>query len=152
MRHIKFLFVFALVLIVAGFGFSQISTDNQSPVFKASDLVQKPTGFIDKLIDPAKFKMSQSYTFSVGSFGKKSYSQGLYLNQMSYQLAKPLSVQLGIGMLHQPFGTSLKLQDNPNQVFVQNARIQYKPSEKFSVTVDYQSRPNPWGTPYFSQW
>lgn len=151
MKRINILFIGLIILSLYGMSRAQNNAIDKL-VFNAGDLITKPTGLLDKVMNSEKFTMSQSYSFSVGTLGKQSFSQGLYLNQMTYQLAQPLTLQLGIGLLHQPFGSSFNTQNNSSQFFVQSARIKYKPSDKFSVTFDFQSGPGQLWAPYSTEW
>ena len=92
--------------------------------------------------------MSHSYSLSYVSFGKQGSTQGLYLNTMNYRFSDPLLMQVRIGYLHQPFGGPGHLNAIDNNLFLQRAMLQYRPSTNFSITVDYQVLPSPMVYPY----
>jgi len=142
------LYCLILSLIVYAVAVAQ-SENKQSNVLNNSQLFKKPAGFLDSLIDPSKFSMSHSYSLSYFSWGGKSFSQGLYLNTMNYQLSEPLFMQVRIGYVHQPFGIMNQSNGMNGKVFVQRALIEYKPSKNMRLTIDYQVNPVFMVSPYY---
>ena len=140
-HHIMILIALMVVSVQAG--------DNAIENFKfglnPGDFYQKPEGFLSNLINPEKFSMSQSYSFSVASGGGRTFNNGLYLNTMEYKFSDPLVAKVSIGFMHQPFRGPQITQNNQGEVFVQRATLQYRPSRKMMLTIDFQQNP----TPYF---
>ena len=131
-----------LVLFVLLSGFVKAQTENpQTSVFKPSETFNRPKGFLSYLIDPSKFSMSHSYTVSYFSLGGEQFSQGLYLNTMNYRVSNPLLMQVRIGYLHRPFGSSGWMNEGNGKVFVQRAMLEYKPSDNMWFRIDYQAMP-----------
>lgn len=137
-----------LILIIAAGVSTVYSQSGNTSVFKASDSWKAPNGFIKSLLDPNRFTMTHSYNLSFGRIGNYSMNHGLYTNTMTYQIAKPLTAQVAVGLLHQPFPGNNELQQIGTKLFIQHARMQFKPSDKFSVTVDYQAYPAGTYNPY----
>lgn len=98
--------------------------------------------------NPNRFSMSHSYTLSFANIGGRSFSQGLYLNTMSYQFSNPLTMYLQLGVAHQPFGNLGNEFDPENQVFVSGAGLEYKPSENFKFQVEFSQTPGAYYSPY----
>ena len=73
------------------------------------------------IFDPSKFNMTHSLSMSFFSVGGKGVSQQLYLNTMTYQIANPLF---------------------QNGFFLSGAELQYKPSDKLEMRVQFSSMPN----------
>lgn len=92
-------------------------------------------------LDPARFSMSHSYTFSVMSLGGHSFSQGVYLNSMSYQVSDPVRVNVEWGVQHQPFGGNAFGSQQPSSFFLSGASVEYKPSQNFKIDVQYSNYP-----------
>jgi len=136
-----------LIVIVVGIAGAQTESGSSS-VFIAGKSFNQPTGFLNSLLDPSRFSMSHSYSLSFGRIGSYSMNTGLYLNTMNYKISNALTTQVRIGFVHQPFGGNNNLYKVGSKVFVQRAMMQYKPSDKFSVTVDYQAFPSPMMNPY----
>lgn len=133
---------FNLILLTALLAMSQ-DLSNQSHIFKPSELVQKPSGFLNYLIDPSKFEMSQSYSLSYMSSGNRNSNVGLYLNTLTYQFSDPLMMQVSVGYMHQPFGgTNTQLVSREGSVFLQGAHVQYRPTKSLLISLDYESYPS----------
>lgn len=151
MRRIFFT-AFLMILLMSLSGFCQ-GLSEKSNIFKPSELVQKPNGFLNYLIDPDKFEMSQSYSLSYLSSGNRSTNVGLYLNTMSYRFSDPLLVQLRVGYMHQPFGGSRSsLASQQGRVFIQGAHLLYRPTENMMISVDYENYPSMLMSPYRYGW
>ena len=147
MRFIKSILIMTILSMTVIPGFAQQNPD-QSSIFNPGELVQKPTGFLNQLIDPNKFSMSQSYSLSFMSSGKYSTNVGLYLNTLNYQIADPLTAQVRVGYMHQPLGGMSSQYDQSGKVFLQRAMLQYKPTDNMTFTLDYQQIPYNAMSPY----
>jgi hypothetical protein len=91
------------------------------------------------LFDPQKFSMQHSYTFSVASDGKRTFSDGLYLNTMQYQFSAPLLFRLKWG-LETPAGlqSTQALLAKPNLV-VPSMELLYRPFKNMLFKVEYRT-------------
>jgi hypothetical protein len=148
----KGIIIFLLFLMAAPVFVGAQSERPKSNVFKPSRMFEKPKGFLNYLIDPSKFSMSHSYSLSYFSIGNRSLNQGLYLNTMNYRFSDPLLMQVRIGFLHQPFGGVGMTNGMSGKLFIQRAMLQYKPSDKMSLTIDYQVLPASTRLPYYYRW
>ena len=95
------------------------------------------------IFDPSKFSMSHSFSMSFFSVGGKGVSQGLYLNTLSYQIANPLLLRVQWGIQNYPYNSLAK--NHPafqSGFFLSGAELQYKPSDKFEMKVQFNSMPN----------
>ena len=128
------------------------SKDQQNNMLSNSQMFQRPSGFLDSLLDPSKFSMSHSYSLSYFSMGGRSFNQGLYLNTMNYQFSDPLFMQVRIGYAHQPFGMMNQSNGMNGKVFIQRAMIEYKPTKNMKLTIDYQVNPNTMVSPFYRRW
>jgi len=149
-RGLLLLIILILATGVAN-SLAQTTDEGGSSVFVATDAFKKPAGFVKSLLDPSRFSMSHSYSLNFGSVGPYSTNHGLYTNTMRYQFSDALRAKVSIGFLHQPFQGQNSLEIG-NKLFVQQAMMQYKPSDKFTVTVDYQAYPAPMMNPYNSRY
>ena len=142
--------LFFLVLFLLIPCFLKAQSENKSFIYNPLKGLQKTRGFLDHLIKPENFSMSQSYTLSFFNIGGSSISQGLYLNTMNYKISDPLMMQVRFGYLHHPFGTGgfYSSQESNNQFFIQRAMLHYKPSKNISFSIDYQQIPQTMISPY----
>jgi len=95
------------------------------------------------LFDPSRFKMSHSYSLSYSSSRAGSYSLGMYLNSIEYQVSDPLKISLDIGYLHQPgrFFTQGSNAVQDGQI-VPAFSIDWKPGNNFHFRLDYRQAPS----------
>ena len=112
----------------------------------------KPVGFSDRLkndqrsfgilgLDMSRFSMSHSYSMSYMSAGGQGFTQGLYLNTMSYQFTIPLTVSLQLGMAHNPFQGNNTASILQNGFFVSGAQAEYKPTENTTIKLEFHQMP-----------
>ena len=140
--------VMILVLATPLFIFSQIHPGQTTPL-KPSKMGVRPRGFLESLLDPSRFSMSHSYSVSMFSVGGQTMSQGLYLNTMDFKFSDPLTMQVSIGYLHQPFGGMDSQNPMNGKVFLERARLEYKPSDKTYFSIDFRQYPGSMMSPYY---
>ena len=124
----------------------------KSNVFTVSKLAQKPKGIFDFFLNSGNFKMSHSYSVSFMSIGGHSFNQGLYLNTMDFRFSDPLTAQVRVGFMHQPFGGQGLMGNKSGKLFLQRAMLKYKPSENTVFSVEFQQYPSPAMSPYYYRW
>lgn len=103
-------------------------------------------GFVlNKLFNPSVFKMSHSFEMSAGSFGGNSYSMGMYTNTLAWQFSDKLAARADVSVAYSPHNevSSLGFGEQRPQVFLRNAEIAWRPSEK--VQFHLQIRQSPYG-------
>jgi len=143
--------LFTLIFFSFGSAFSQTQAPSKSQTDGNLLGVQSNTKSFS-LLDPSKFRMSQSYTFSYFSSGKTSGSFGVYTNVMEYQLSKPLTLTLSLNYLHQPLSVFHKDDLRIKDAILPNFQLIYRPNDSFSFTINvvtyptlyYPERSNPW--------
>jgi hypothetical protein len=126
--------------------------------FLAPEHRSSSSGF--QLLNPNRFSMRQSYSMGFGMGGGNSYSSGLYLNTLSYQLAAPLTLSFDVGF-HTPIYSSFA--SGPSQslfnggtrpsLVLPRIGLDYKPSENTSISLQlingadaYKAYGSPLGT------
>ncbi len=104
------------------------------------------------LLDPSKFRMSHSYSFSYFSSGRTSGSFGVYSNLMEYRFSKPLTLTLSLNYLHQPLSVFHTNQLRIKDAILPNFQLRYRPNDSFYFTINvltfphpyYRQGPDPW--------
>lgn len=97
------------------------------------------------LLDPARFKMYNSYTFSYFSSGKYSGSYGIYTTTLNYQLSNPLSLTLSLNYLHQPLSVFGRDDLGIKNSIYPNFQLNYRPNNNFSFMINILTFPSPYG-------
>ena len=88
------------------------------------------------LLDPQRFKINQSYTFSYFSSGTTSGSFGVYTTTLKYQLSNPLSLTLSLNYLHQPLSVFRQDDLRLKNSILPNFQLHYRPSNNFSLWIN----------------
>ena len=103
----KFIIIsLVLLLIVPLTVFGQYRESNFSPGLRNSFIQPSaPGGFLNGLYDPSRMQMNQSYSMAYSTSGGEGFMQGLYLNNMRYQLSNPLMLDLNLGYMFTPYSS-----------------------------------------------
>lgn len=163
MNRLAFVTIFSVCLLVSPVAQAQAPVapigvvSNSQPSFngapRVGDLVEAPSGMGWGLLDPSRFRMKQSYSLSYMSGAGGSGSVGMYVNNIEYQLFKPLTLKVGLGYMHQPFGSQGANSGGlaiDNGFFIPSAGLEYRPSENFLLKVDFRQYPS--GSSPYSRW
>ncbi len=137
------LFLFLVLPISLSAQFKNQAGGNFASHLRAQSLIQMLG------LDPARFSMSQSFTMSYAALGSRTFSQGLYLNTMRYQIAEPLSVALQVGMAGQPLALPGSLPMMNNGFFVSGAQLLYRPTQNSMIRLEFSRMPTAM-SPYHS--
>jgi len=139
----------SIIAIVPGLVLGQYRTKpgvNFSNLLNAPASVGRAAGNLLGL-DPSRLHIQQSYQMNFMNLGGQGFSQGLYLNTISYQFSMPLAVSLQWGISHQPFASSFKnaslLKSGP---FISAAQVRYQPKPDLLLQLDF--RQVPYTSPY----
>lgn len=151
MRNKNFVLLMLMLMLLPVLAFGQLKEQLQPQSF--SQLLTRPQGLVGLIgLNPKRFSMQQSYSLSYTSLGGQNFSQGVYLNTMSYQVADPLQVSLQWGVMNQPLSGLGVPSLYQNGFFVSGASVEYKPSRNLSVGVEFNRSPNGYwyrGYPYY---
>ena len=71
-------------------------------VGQSGTLLDNPVKRAFSLLDPHRFKISHAYSFSYISGNGYSGAVGTYFSTIQYQLAKPLTLRVGLALTHNP--------------------------------------------------
>ncbi len=140
----RLMIVALLVASVPVVAWGQLKSQDPKKVDFAKILTApvRPQGLFGLLgLNPNRFSMQQSYSLSFMTAGGQSYSQGVYLNTIQYQLSDPLSVYVQWGMFNQPLGAMGAQPLTSNRLFLSTAGISFKPNRNMSIEVQYNSLP-----------
>lgn len=106
------------------------------------------------LVDPKRFEMRQSVTFSAASGGGSSLTQSYYQNSMSLRLSDPLTLHLDLGILS-PLTASGPATEGiqPGAYLVPSVGLEYRPTESLLFQLQYTRLPSaPLGSKGASSW
>ncbi|MDE2995408.1 MAG: hypothetical protein OXT73_01510 [Bacteroidota bacterium] len=108
---------------------------------------QGTAGFsLNRFFTPEHFRMSHTFEASSSSWGGGS-SMAMYTNSMMWQFSSKLAARLDVAAASQLGGNTRLAQalgQNPNQVFIRNAEIAYRPTE--NIQLHLRMRRSPYGS------
>ncbi len=126
---------------------AQITTDNSTT---NNLLGSQSNAQTFSLLDPSRFKLYQSYTFSYFSSGSTSSSLGIYTTTLNYRISNPLSLTLSLNYLHQPLSVAGRNNGGIKNAVLPNFQLFYRPNSSFSFMINVVTCPSPndWGNYY----
>lgn len=137
MRKIAILTIlFGIFAISSGFG--QMAEDAELQAIKENRLGLQPVSKPFSLIDLSRINFAHSYSFSYFSGGGTSGSVGLYTGQIFYEISSNLSLNLKLGIAHNP-GSIFDRAQSTDAVFLPGARIDYHPSDNFRISAGFNT-------------
>ena len=110
------------------------------------------------LLDPNRLTTWRSYSFGFGTGGGRTTSGGLLVQHMHYQISKPLSLYMELGLQHNPLGMAGLSNSGSQQASLTIPRMEliYRPTENvvFSVLYSRRSRSQwyPWSQSARDPW
>lgn len=130
----------ALILLWAGATAQMIDQAEVKEITQKYDMgLTKPPSM--PFLDFSRLNLSHSYGISFFSGGGQSGSIGMYNGSMTYQLGKPLTLTLGLGIAHSP-GTLWGDKSYGNEAqFFPSGRLDWRPSENFRMTIGFERIP-----------
>ncbi len=129
-------FVFA---VVSASGETLMDQNSRSTVGNQSGVSVGGASTPFSLFDPSRLRMNHTYSVNFFSAGGQTQSIAMYMNQIDYQFAKPLRIQIGLAYIHQPqswFGASAS--STLNNKILPSFRLFWEPSRNFHVSVGYE--------------
>jgi hypothetical protein len=131
------------ILLITTITYGQFQGDEGKKVdIRQGILSENPMGSIFNFIDPNKFDMNHSFEMSYSTFGGNGMALGVYTNMLSYEFSEKLNMQINTSFVNSPYNTLGEgFTNSINGVYIDNARINYNPSEKFNVSLQFSNSP-----------
>ncbi len=129
-----------LILVSGGVAFGQMADKAEIQSVKEDYLGLNPVSKPFSLIDLSRIHFSHSYSFSYFSGGGTSGSVGLYTGSIFYELSNSLSLDVQIGIAHNP-GALVNNNLETDAAFYPAARLDYHPSNNFNISIGFESHP-----------
>ncbi len=121
------------------------------------------------ILDPSRISMDHSFGMGYSSMGGNGYSQGYYMNTISYRFNSPVMLRIRTGITNNPFSntmaqpgqSSMAAMFNDAQLFG-GADLLWKPKDNVFIKLSFDRSPAsmmghpggygyaPWSSPYFS--
>jgi len=144
----RLLAIATLLIVTVSLGFAQ-SPFRDKPVETTREYLKNPPivqGF-QGLLDPSRITMHQQIGMSYSSYGGSGYTQGYYLNTLSYRFNAPVLLNIHTGVTNNPFST----ENSPgstsfgpvlgNAEFFGGADLNWKPANNVFVQFSFYKVP-----------
>ncbi len=148
-----------LLAVVSAFGQAPYRDQPQTTTREAITQPEVVSG-ISGILDPSRLSMSQQFGMSYMSSGGQGFTQGYYLNTISYRFNAPLLLQLHLGAANNPFVQSTPMPGQSaitsllsNADFFGGADLVWKPRDNMMLQFSFYRMPsstmaNPYGYGY----
>lgn len=148
----KKLILCCMIGILAALAGTAAAQEN-NPAAQPGTMLDNPIKQSFSLLDPSRLKIHHAYSFSYFSGGMTSGSVGMYRSLIQYQLARPLTLSVGLAYAHNPLtafgGESGGL---VREGLYPSFQLDYRPSPNFYIGIGYERIPyDPYYTPYFER-
>lgn len=141
------LLLIVLIALLASPAEAQLreTVPNAFPQTRLYNSSSKVGAFLNKIFNPSVFQMSHSFEMTAGSFGGSGYSMGMYTNSMAWNFSPKLAARMDVAVAYSPQNQMAQragFGSQQPQVFLRNAQISWKPSERFHF--HFQVRQDPY--------
>jgi len=99
--------------------------------------------------DLSKIDFSHSYSIGYFSGGGFSGTQGYYSGTMRYQISRPLTLTLNLGILHDPGALFGHNKFSDNALFLPSGWLDWRPSDNFRLSVGVETVPAGYNRGYY---
>ena len=142
-------YLIALLLFLS-ISFAQFKEDlDKSELIKSSLYTEGPSGFFTNFLSSENFKMSHTFSMSYTAGGGYGVALGVYTNSMMFKIAENVDLQVDASFVNSPYNSLGKeFTDGINGVYISNARLDYKISDKTKLTLQYRNLPYNYGYRY----
>lgn len=135
-----FAVIISLFVIPASLS-AQLKTQSQEEMRASRSLTHPSAGLSSffGLLDAEHFKMRHSVSMSYMTSGGRGVSVADYTNSMFYKISDPLHVRFDVTLQGSPFGqTGGYDQSALSGLFLSRAELNYRPSNEFMISLQYQ--------------
>ncbi len=141
---------FLFVALLAGVAAAQSPyRDAEAPT--TTDMLRQPTisnGF-NGLLDPSRISMDHQLGMGYMSMGGQGFTQGYYMNTLSYRFDAPVLLRVHTGVTNNPFSSGSSAQPGQSGIasmmqdaqFFGGADLLWKPSERTSIFLSVSRAP-----------
>ncbi|MEO6941192.1 MAG: hypothetical protein ABI444_13840 [Candidatus Kapaibacterium sp.] len=99
-------------------------------------------GFLGMLLDPTRWSMHQSYTFSYSTSGSNSVGLGVFTNAISFKASDNMFFTADVSAVYSPFNTfGSQFSKEINGVYLSDARMDWRLGESTFLTIQYIGGP-----------
>lgn len=135
-------FTVILVVFLSASLSAQLTDKAEIQSVKSDYLGLKPASKPFSLIDLSRIKWSNSYSLNFFSGGGTSGSLGLLTSSIFYEISSSLSLNLKMGVAHNPGDLFDRNNHNSNATLLPGFRLDYHPSSNINISVGFETVPD----------
>ncbi len=135
----KRILIILLVLAVAAGTYAQYRDESTPPSIKSR--FTDPQSGLFNIFDNPNLDMSHSFSMAFSSSSRGSVLQQMYMNSIRYRLSNPLSLNLRLGYLQQPYSSYEGGFTNDNGAFMGSANLMYRPAKNVFISFGISNIP-----------
>jgi len=114
----------------------------QNTVTVPGTLLDNPIKRTFSLLDPQRLKIRHAYSLSYFSGGSNSGTVGMYLSTIQYQIARPLTLRVGLIYAHNPLSMFGRQTGGiVREGIYPSFYLDYRPSSNFYLGIGFQRVP-----------
>lgn len=129
--------IFAVIALTLPVSAQFVEQDSHKPEMTLDAFGSSPASSPFSLLDFSRINWSHSYSVTYFSGGRGSGTLGLFNTSMFYELSPKLSLNLNIGIAHNP-GAIWGDKRNSDAELLPGFLLDYHPSEKFRMSLGFQ--------------
>lgn len=129
--------IFAAVILTAPVSAQLVEEAPLANNAAQSSFGSRPAATPFSLLDLSRIRWSNSYSVTYFSGGNGSGSLGIFNTGMLYELSSKLSLNLSVGIAHNPSALWGDKRNN-NTELLPGFLLDYHPSEKFRMSLSFQ--------------
>lgn len=131
-----------ILLLFSSLSFSQFKDKDLSTPVMNGITNYSPSGFLANFLNPNNFQMSHSINMSYSSFGNNGTALSSYTNSMMFKFSESLNLELDASAVVSPYSSfGEKYQKSINGIYLTRAQLNYKISDKSSLTIQFINPP-----------
>lgn len=122
---------------------AQFKGDENKPIdINQGILSSNPVGSLFSFLNSENLSMNHSFGMSYSSFGNDGMALGVYTNKISYEFSEKFDFQINTSFVNTPYNTlGENFTNSINGVYIDRARINYRPSDDFNISLQFSTRP-----------
>ncbi len=137
MKKLMVLLATVCLIVIGSWALSLAQSLTEKPNLQNNHLQSlTPNQSRFSLLDLSRLKIQNSYTFSYLSLGKRAASFGVYTTSLEYQISNPITLNVDLSYLHQPFSVG-KNNLNLDSRILPNFRLNYSPNPNFNFSINF---------------
>jgi hypothetical protein len=134
--------IFFISLLFYSFSFAQFKDKDVSTPVMNGITNYSPSGLLSDFLNPNNFEMNHTVDMTYSTFGNHSIAISSYTNSMMFKFTENLNLEIDASAVASPYSSfGEDHQKSINGIYLTRAQLNYKISDKSSLTIQYFKPP-----------